>query len=130
MKIRLTESELVKFINKVISEQGYGSLIADTPNVSGGSLSVTGSTTTQTGTTDTKEIILFKDQQEQTKVNNQPYTIIDIKKTSDGKIQVNLKGFSVKTDCTRVSKNDNSFDYGNGKYYSKGLLEKVKPNCG
>lgn len=123
MKIRLTETELVKFINKIIHEQEYGSLIDNVPT------SIGSNTTTKSKTTDSKSIILFKDQKETIKVNNQPYQIIDIKKQPNGTIQINFKGFSVTTDCTKISKNDTGFNYGNGQYYSNALLQQVKPNC-
>ena len=145
--IKLTEQDLMKIVKKVISEvaptqpvtgststaqQGteYGELVGDDV-VNKVKSNVTGSASqvNMSGSKSKNTVVLYKDQAESQAVNNQGYPVKGIRKKSDGKIEVNLGSFTVTTDCTKISKNDNGFDYSGGQYYSKALLEQTKSQC-
>ena len=126
-KIKVTETQFKFLMDSVLNEQSYGGLV-DT-NLSGASVSNSGDATNQQQQkTDT--INLFKDQGETQKLNAAGYKIKETKKLTNGQIEINFGNFKVTTDCTKISKNDTSFNYGNGVYYSKTLFDQVKPNCG
>lgn len=152
-KIKLTESDLMKIVKKVIREvegdgqasqssasnaqasktsMEYGMLVGD-DSVNKVKDSMTGAKTTDTTNLSTSQsnIKLWKDQNESddSNLSKSGYPLKGVKKLSDGKIEIDFGSFKVKTDCTKVSKNDSSFDYSGGVYYSKGLLGQVKSQC-
>lgn len=150
--IRLTEDDLMKIVKKVIKEAPpvgtstatpaansaaqtngasveYGMLVGD-DSVNKVKDSMTGAKTTQVNQSPTNsKVYLFKDENQTQNVYASGYNVRKIDKTGDGKITIKFDNFSVTTDCTRVSKNDKSFDYQGGKYYSQSLLDNVKPQC-